>query len=122
MINKPNKNNERKIRAARIRKKVSGTPERPRLSVFRSLSNISCQFIDDVNGVTLLSASTLDKSIAKLIEGKTKKEAAFIVGEEAGKLAIKKGITSVVFDRAGYVYTGRVMALADGARKAGLNF
>ena len=122
MANKLSKNDIRLRKHDRVRKKISGTPERPRLCVFRSLSNISCQFIDDVNGVTLLSASTLDKSIAKLIEGKTKKEAAFIVGEEAGKLAIKKGITSVVFDRAGYVYTGRVMALADGARKAGLNF
>ena len=122
MINKPNKNSERHVRAMRIRKKVSGTPERPRLNVFRSLSNIYCQIIDDVNGKTLVSASTLDKSIAKLVEGKTKKEAAFIVGEEVGKLAIKNGIKDVVFDRAGYIYTGRVMALADGARKAGLNF
>ena len=122
MVNRPNTAKARQARHKRVRGKIHGTAECPRLNVFRSLKHIYAQLIDDDKGVTLVSASTLDKSIAKLIEGKTKKEAAFIVGEEAGKLAIKKGIKNVVFDRAGYVYTGRVMALADGARKAGLNF
>ena len=122
MINKINKNEDRKIRAKRVRNKVSGTPERPRLNVFRSLSQIYCQAIDDVNGVTLASASTMDKSIVKLVEGKTKQEAAFVVGEAVAKSLISKGIKAVVFDRAGYQYTGRVKALADGAREGGLNF
>ena len=122
MINKINKNNERKIRAKRVRAKISGTTERPRLNVFRSLNNIYAQVIDDVKGITLASASTMDKSIAKSIEGKTKQEAAFIVGQAVAKNAKAKGIKSVVFDRAGYQYTGRVKALADGARDAGLEF
>ena len=122
MINKVNKNEDRKIRALRVRKKVSGTPERPRLNVFRSLNQIYCQIIDDTKGVTLLSASSLDKAIAEKVAGKTKQEAAFIVGEIVGKAAVKKGIKSVVFDRAGYIYTGRIKALADGARNGGLEF
>ena len=122
MIKKMNKNEDRKIRASRVRAKISGTAERPRLNVFRSLSNIYAQVIDDVKGVTLASASTMDKNIAKSIEGKTKQEAAFIVGQAVAKNAMSKGIKSVVFDRAGYQYTGRVKALADGARDAGLEF
>ena len=122
MIKKMNKNEDRKIRASRVRAKISGTAERPRLNVFRSLSNIYAQVIDDVKGVTLASASTMDKNIAKSIEGKTKQEAAFIVGQAVAKNAMSKGITKVVFDRAGYQYTGRVKALADGARDAGLEF
>ena len=122
MLNKVNKNEDRKVRALRVRKKVSGTAERPRLNVFRSLNNIYAQVIDDVKGITLASASTMDKSIAKSIEGKTKQEAAFIVGQTVAKNAKAKGIKSVVFDRAGYQYTGRVKALADGARDAGLEF
>ncbi len=122
MINKINKNEDRKIRASRVRAKISGTPERPRLNVFRSLNNIYAQVIDDVKGVTLASASTMDKNIAKSIEGKTKQEAAFIVGQAVAKNAMSKGIKSVVFDRAGYQYTGRVKAVADGARDAGLEF
>lgn len=122
MINKSDKNVDRKVRALRIRKKLSGTPERPRLSVFKSLSHIYAQVIDDVNGVTIASASTLTKSIASKIEGKNKQEAAFIVGEAVAKNAIKKGVKTVVFDRAGYIYTGRVKQLAEGARKAGLEF
>ena len=122
MINKINKNEERKIRARRVRAKVSGTTERPRLNVFRSLSNIYAQVIDDTKGITLASASTKDKTVLKSIEGKTKQEAAFIVGQTVAKNAIKKGIKKVVFDRAGYQYTGRVKALADGARDAGLEF
>jgi len=122
MINKVNKNDERKIRAKRVRAKVSGTAERPRLNVFRSLSNIYAQVIDDTKGITLASASTMDKAVLKSIEGKTKQEAAFIVGQTVAKNAIKKGVKKVVFDRAGYQYTGRVKALADGARDAGLEF
>ena len=122
MIKKVNKNEDRKVRALRVRKKVSGTAERPRLNVFRSLNQIYCQIIDDTKGVTLLSASSLDKAIAEKVAGKTKQEAAFIVGETIGKAAVKKGIKAVVFDRAGYIYTGRIKALADGARNGGLEF
>lgn len=122
MIKKENKNLSRKGRSIRVRSKVSGTSDRPRLNVYRSLSNIYAQLIDDVNGVTLASASTLDKDVVAKIEGKNKKEAAFVVGETIANLAKKKGIKAVVFDRAGYLYTGRVQALADGARKAGLEF
>ena len=103
-----------------IRNKVSGTAERPRLSVYRSLNNIFAQIIDDVKGVTLVSASTVEK------EGKVEKgsnvEAAKIIGERIAKKAIEKGIKAVVFDRSGYVYTGRIKALADAAREAGLEF
>ncbi len=122
MINKNDKNIDRKVRALRIRKKISGTPERPRLSVFKSLSHIYAQVIDDVNGVTIASASTLTKTIASKLEGKNKQEAAFMVGEAVAKNAMKKGVKTVVFDRAGYIYTGRVKQLAEGARKAGLEF
>ena len=122
MIKKVNKNEDRKMRAKRVRAKISGTPERPRLNVFRSLSNIYDQVIDDTKGITLASASTMDKNIAKSIEGKTKQEAAFIVGQAIAKNAISKGVKQVVFDRAGYQFTGRVKALADGARDAGLEF
>jgi len=122
MINKPNKNAVRQTRAKRIRKNLSGTPERPRLSVFKSLDNIYAQVIDDVKGITIASASTLTKTVASKLEGKTKQEQAYLVGEAVAKEAIKKGIKSVVFDRAGYIYTGRVKALAEGARSAGLEF
>lgn len=122
MIKKVNKNTGRKVRAIRVRKKVKGTDERPRLNVFRSLNQIYCQIIDDTKGITLLSASTRDKAIASKITGKTKNESAFIVGETLAKNAIKKGITTVVFDRAGYIYTGRVKSLAEGARSGGLKF
>lgn len=122
MINKANKNEVRITRAKRVRKHLSGTPERPRLSVFKSLDHIYAQVIDDVNGVTIASASTLTKTVASKIEGKSKKEAAYIVGEAVAKATIKKGIKTVVFDRAGYIYTGRVSSLADGARSAGLEF
>ena len=122
MIKKINKNEDRKMRAERVRAKISGTTERPRLNVFRSLNNIYAQVIDDTKGITLAQSSTMDKTIVKSIEGKTKQEAAFIVGQAVAKNAMAKGITQVVFDRAGYQYTGRVKALADGARDAGLEF
>ena len=122
MIKKINKNEERKMRAERVRAKISGTTERPRLNVFRSLNNIYAQVIDDTKGITLAQSSTMDKNIVKSNEGKTKQEAAFIVGQAVAKNAMQKGIKCVVFDRAGYQYTGRVKALADGARDAGLEF
>lgn len=122
MLIKENKNVVRKKRSLRVRGKISGTPERPRLNVYRSLSHIYAQIIDDVNGHTLASASTISKDVAKSIEGKSKVEAAYLVGEAVAKNAIKKGVKSVVFDRAGYIYTGRVKAVAEGARKAGLDF
>ena len=122
MIIKKNKNKIRKDRHQRVRNKVSGSASRPRLNVYRSLDNIYAQIIDDEKGVTLVSASTLDKDVKKNAKDKTKKEAAAIVGEQVAKRAITKGIEEVVFDRGGYVYTGRVAELADGARKAGLKF
>ena len=122
MINKTDKNQERLVRHKRVRRKVSGTNERPRLCVYRSLSQIYAQIIDDANGVTLVSASTLDADVKKTIEGKSKSEQAKIVGETVAKRALEKNITEVVFDRGGYIYIGRVQALADGAREAGLKF
>ncbi|MBQ8844427.1 MAG: 50S ribosomal protein L18 [Candidatus Gastranaerophilales bacterium] len=122
MITVKDKNKDRKIRHARVRNKVSGTAERPRLNVYRSLNNIYAQVIDDVNGVTIASASTLDKDVIALANGKSKSEQAKIVGEVVAKRAIAKNISDVVFDRGGYLYTGRIQALADGAREAGLKF
>ena len=122
MISKTDKNQERLRRHERVRKHISGTAEYPRLCVYRSLNHIYAQVIDDVQGKTLVSASTVEKSVMALIEGKTKSEAAKIVGQEVGKRALAAGIETVVFDRGGYLYTGRVQCLADGAREAGLKF
>lgn len=122
MINKTDKNQERVVRHKRVRRKVVGTAERPRLAVFRSLNHIYAQIIDDAQGVTLASASTLDAEVKALIEGKSKSEQAKIVGETVAKRAIEKNINEVVFDRGGYIYIGRVQSLADGAREAGLKF
>ena len=122
MINKTDKNQERVVRHKRVRRKLSGTSERPRLCVYRSLSQIYAQVIDDVKGVTLASASTLDKDVKALCQGKSKSEQAKIVGETVAKRAMEKNIQEVVFDRGGYIYIGRVQALADGAREAGLKF
>ena len=122
MITKIDKNAVRQRRHARVRKHVSGTPETPRLNVYRSSKNIYVQIIDDVNGVTLTSASTLEQTVKEEIAGKTKTEAAKVVGRIAGDRAKEKGIETVVFDRGGYLYTGRVQSLADGAREAGLKF
>lgn len=122
MISKIDKNADRLKRHERVRNKISGTPERPRLCVFRSLSHIYAQIIDDVAGNTLVSCSTLDKVVAESVKELTKKEAAKVVGTEIAKRALEKGITEVVFDRGGYIYTGRVESLADGAREAGLKF
>ena len=120
MINKIDKNAVRQKRHQRIRNKISGTASHPRMAVYRSLSNIYVQIIDDSIGHTLAAASTMDKDLAASLEGKTKTEAAKIVGEKAAKLALAKGIQEAVFDRGGYIYHGRVEALAEGAREAGL--
>lgn len=122
MINKSDKNIERKVRHNRVRNKVSGTAERPRLNVYRSLTQIYAQIIDDVTGTTLVSASTLEKEIAKNCAGKNKTEQAKLVGTAIAERALAKKIDTVVFDRGGYLYTGRVQALADSAREAGLKF
>ena len=118
MFKKADRKASREKRHLRVRKKVFGTTERPRLSVYRSEKNIYAQIIDDVNAVTVVAASSLDKTIEK----GSNKEAAKLVGELVAKRAIVKGITEVVFDRGGYVYHGRIQALADGAREAGLKF
>ena len=119
MVSKINKNAMRLKRHVRVRGKVSGTPERPRLNVFRSNANIYAQIIDDVNGVTLVAANTLEKDF----EGATgNAEAAKKVGQLIAERAKAKGISEVVFDRGGYVYHGRVAALAEGAREGGLKF
>ena len=120
MFSKLDKNTERLRRHERVRAKVSGTSECPRLCVYRSNTSIYAQVIDDTKGVTLAAASSADKDLD--IAGKTKSEQAKLVGEKVGKLALGKGIKNVVFDRGGYLYTGRVQALADGARSAGLEF
>lgn len=122
MITKPDKNKERKIRHLRIRKKISGTPERPRLNVYRSNQHIYAQLIDDTKGVTLVSASTLDAELKNVIEYGGNVEAAEKVGALIARRALEKGIKEVVFDRGGYPYHGRVKALAEAARQEGLQF
>ena len=118
MLKKVSRNDERLRRHVRVRTKISGTPECPRLNVFRSNSHIHAQIIDDVNGTTLVAASSVDMKLAN--GGNV--EAAKTVGAEIAKRALAANITNVVFDRGGYVYTGRVKALADAAREAGLKF
>jgi len=120
MITKPDKNVVRKRRHNRVRKHVTGTAERPRLNIYRSNKHIYAQLIDDKNGVTLVSASTVDKDLN--LESTGNIEAAKQVGELVAKRAQDKGYQSVVFDRGGYLYHGRVKALADAARDAGLEF
>ena len=112
----------RERRHRRVRVQVSGTPERPRLNVYRSLEHIYAQVIDDVAGKTLVSASTLDAEVKKSADGKRKTDAAKIVGQVVAARAKNAGITRVVFDRGGNKYHGRVKALADGAREGGLEF
>ncbi len=119
MIKKADSNKARAKRHARVRAKISGTPECPRLNVFRSAKHIYAQLIDDVNGVTLASASTMDKEFEGA-GGNT--EAARKVGQMIAKRALDKEIKDVVFDRGGYLYHGRVKELAEGAREGGLNF
>lgn len=122
MIGKINKNQDRLKRHKRVRAKVKGTAAAPRLSVYRSLNHIYAQLIDDVAGNTLVTASTLDKAIKDTLNEKDKKAQAYAVGELLAKKAKEKGIEAVVFDRGGYLYTGRVASLADGAREGGLKF
>jgi large subunit ribosomal protein L18 len=122
MINKDAKHRRAKIKAS-IRKKISGTAQRPRLTVYRSLGNIYGQIIDDVTGKTLVAASSISKEVkAELISAKSKKEKSLAVGKILAKRALEKNIQNVVFDRNGYLYHGRVKALADGAREGGLKF
>lgn len=122
MISKKDKNQIRKVRHLRVRKKVSGTADCPRLCVYRSLNGIYCQLIDDTKGFTLAAASTQEADIKAKIAEMSKTEAAKEVGKVLGQRAVDKGLKTVVFDRGGYIYTGRVAALADGAREAGLEF
>ncbi|HRN51791.1 MAG TPA: 50S ribosomal protein L18 [Anaerolineales bacterium] len=112
----------RQKRHKRVRGKISGTAERPRLNVFRSLSGIYVQVIDDVAGHTLLSASSVDAELRGALKGKNKTDQARLVGEAVAKRAVAKGIKQVVMDRGGFRYAGRIKALADGARKEGLEF
>lgn len=112
----------RKRRHRRIRTKISGTAERPRLNVFRSLEHIYAQVIDDVEGKTIVSASTVDKALRSEVSGKSKKEQAELVGKTIAERAKAAGVKTVLFDRGGYLYHGRVKALADGAREGGLDF
>ena len=122
MIKKIDKNTERTKRHIKIRHDLNGTAKRPRLCVYRSLNHIYAQIIDDVKGVTLVSCNTTQKEIQEKVKDMTNKEQARFVGEQIAKLAKKKKITEVVFDRGGYLYTGRVKELAEGARAAGLEF
>ena len=122
MFKKVNKNEIRKAKHSRIRFTLKGTSDMPRLNVYRSTNEIYAQIIDDKAGKTLCSASSKDKALAKAVEGKTKVDAAFEVGKAVAEKAVKLGIKKVVFDRSGYVYTGRVQKLAEGARAAGLEF
>lgn len=121
MANK-SRNAARLHRHARVRKKIFGTPECPRLNVFRSISEIYAQVIDDHSGATLVSASSVDAGLRESVKGKNKSEQAMLVGETLAKRALEKGIKTVVMDRGGYIYTGRLKALAEGARKGGLEF
>lgn len=122
MITKPSRAAAREKRHYRIRNKVSGTAQRPRLAVFRSNKHIYAQLIDDVAGNTLAAASTMEAEVKEKVEYTSTIEGAKAVGEAIAKKALEKGITEAVFDRGGYVYHGRVQALADAAREAGLQF
>jgi large subunit ribosomal protein L18 len=122
MAKKRTRADARKRRHLRIRRKVSGTPKKPRLNVYRSLNEIYVQIIDDTKGHTLISTSTIDPTLKKKFKGMTKKEKAKLVGQTIADRAKEKGIKSVVFDRGGYKYIGRVAALAEGARENGLQF
>ena len=122
MIKKQDKNAARKVRHARVRRKVQGTPERPRLNVYRSSNHIYVQVVDDLTGTTLFSASTLSPELADIRSSGGNIEAAKQVGELIAKKALEQGIRQVVFDRGGYLYHGRIAALADAARAVGLEF
>lgn len=122
MITKQDKNIARKRRHTRVRRKIEGTAARPRLNVFRSANHIYAQIIDDTNGATLASASTVDPELKGQLQHGGNVESAQKVGQLVAKRAIEKGIQAVVFDRGGYLYHGRIQALADSAREAGLEF
>ena len=127
MISKIDKNSVRQRRHVRVRKSITGTAETPRMNVYRSLNHIYVQVIDDragnaKGGLTIAAASTMDKAVKEQIAGLSKTDAAKVVGTVAAQRAMEKGVTAVVFDRGGYLYTGRVKAVADGAREAGLKF
>ena len=122
VIKKADKNANRLQRHKRVRRKITGTTQRPRLCVFRSANNIYAQIIDDTNRVTLAAASSLEAEVKGVVNHTGNKEAARKVGELIAKKAVEKGITEVVFDRGGYLYHGRIQELAEGAREAGLKF
>ncbi len=122
MASNNSKNDARLKRKIRIRKKIQGSSDKPRMCVYRSLSNIYVQIIDDTTGRTIVSASTIDKEIKSLSDSGDKKAEAKLVGKIAGQRALSAGISRVVFDRNGYIYHGRVKAVSDGAREAGLEF
>ena len=122
MFKKVDKNEVRKAKHSRIRHTLKGTADMPRLNVYRSTNEIYAQIIDDKAGRTLCSASSRDKDLAKVLENKTKVEQASEVGKAIAEKALKLGLKKVVFDRSGYIYTGRIKSLADGARAAGLEF
>lgn len=119
MVKKPDGNQSRLLRHRRVRGKISGTPERPRLNVFRSNKHVYAQIIDDINGVTLVYASSMDKGFEEI---GSNKEASKKIGKTIAEKALEKGITEVVFDRGGYIYHGRVKELAEAARESGLKF
>lgn len=122
MLQKPDKNKSRQKRHFRVRKNLSGTQQRPRLNVFRSLNHIYAQIINDETGTTLVSASTMDKEVSATLSYGGNINAAQVVGKVVAERALAKGINKVVFDRGGYLYHGRVAALAAAAREAGLEF
>lgn len=122
MITKTDKNKARLKRHLRVRKKIQGTAARPRLNVFRSGKHMYAQIIDDVAGVTIASASTIDKELSTDIKNGASVESARKVGELVAKRAKDKGVSNIVFDRSGYLYHGRIAALAEAAREAGLEF
>ena len=122
MLKKVDRNLKRMERHYKIRNRIAGTPERPRLNIYRSAKHIYAQVIDDATGVTLVSASTQDKELRDKVAELTKSDAAKLVGQTVGQRAKEKGINTVVFDRGGYLYHGRVKVLADGARESGLEF
>ena len=122
MFKKRDRNEVRVIRHARVRKKISGTPEMPRLCVYRSNKYIYAQIIDDTQGITLVSASSLDAALKGQLDEVSKSDEAKLVGKLVAERAKQAGVNKVVFDRGGYLYTGRVAALAAGAREAGLEF
>ncbi|MNI64039.1 50S ribosomal protein L18 [compost metagenome] len=122
MINKSDKNKARLKRHLRVRKKIEGTTARPRLNIFRSSKHMYAQIIDDTNGVTIVAASTQDKELKESVSNGGNVDSARKVGELIAKRAKEQGVDKVVFDRGGYLYHGRVQALADAAREAGLEF